>query len=203
MSPQKFPGSSVVVLEKSHSLGGTWAKNTYPNVSCDIPSQVRTSTHPLAPRINDVIAQLYQYSFALNAEWLKTFASQAILAYLKNVTFKHNLQESIHLYHDCLSAEWEDREGYWKVKFLDLRTSEIVWRNCRILITAVGFLDIPRGPEEIASIESFSGRVFHSANWDHTVDFTDKNVLVVGNGCSANQFVPWLIKIPTFTVWSK
>ncbi|KAK5069360.1 hypothetical protein LTR51_008610 [Lithohypha guttulata] len=37
---RKFRALNVLILEKSESIGGTWYKNTYPNLSCDIPSQV-------------------------------------------------------------------------------------------------------------------------------------------------------------------
>lgn len=37
---QKLPRATVAVFEKGESVGGTWAKNTYPGLSCDIPSQV-------------------------------------------------------------------------------------------------------------------------------------------------------------------
>ena len=32
----------------------------------------------------------------------------------------------------------------------------------------------------------------HSSNWRHT-DWQGKKVLVLGNGCYANQIVPWLL----------
>lgn len=43
--------------------------------------------------------------------------------------------------------------------------------------------------------ETFTGTTFHSARWNHEIDLTGKRVAVVGNGCSASQFVPHLIKI--------
>ena len=61
-------------------------------------------------------------------------------------------------------------------------------------MTAVGFLDIPNGAESIANVREFAGRIFHGSDWDHEVDFEGKDVVVVGNGASANQFVPWLLE---------
>lgn len=45
---QELPNASVAVFEKRNHVGGTWAKNTYPGLSCDIPSQVRNQCQ-LAP----------------------------------------------------------------------------------------------------------------------------------------------------------
>jgi cation diffusion facilitator CzcD-associated flavoprotein CzcO len=69
--------------------------------------------------------------------------------------------------------------------------------RCKVLIPAVGALVEPKvWPENITGQENFKGPIFHSARWDHSVDFTDKNVVVVGTGCSAAQFVPKLTKAP-------
>lgn len=51
-------------------------------------------------------------------------------------------------------------------------------------------------PSSIPGRDTFQGPVFHSARWDHSVDFNNKNVVVVGTGCSAAQFVPRLTKEP-------
>jgi len=79
------------------------------------------------------------------------------------------------------------------VDFADSRDGQTYARYCRFLITGTGFCDIPKGTEDVQGIENFGGKVFHSADWDHEYAFEDKNVLVIGNGSSANQFVPWLV----------
>ncbi|MEC8425419.1 MAG: FAD-dependent oxidoreductase, partial [Myxococcota bacterium] len=50
--------SDLVVLERDHSVGGTWRDNTYPGCACDVPSH------------------LYSLSFALNPGWSHTYARQ-------------------------------------------------------------------------------------------------------------------------------
>ena len=44
------------IYEKADRLGGTWRENTYPGISCDVPSH------------------LYSYSFELNSEWSHVFS---------------------------------------------------------------------------------------------------------------------------------
>jgi cation diffusion facilitator CzcD-associated flavoprotein CzcO len=41
-------------------------------------------------------------------------------------------------------------------------------------------------------LRGFKGTIFHTAEW-RDVDFQDKNVMVIGNGCSANQVIPWVM----------
>jgi cation diffusion facilitator CzcD-associated flavoprotein CzcO len=73
--------------------------------------------------------------------------------------------------------------------------TEIV--RAKVVISAVGGLVEPKGwPDDIPGIEHFKGPVFHSARWDESVDFTDKNVVVVGTGCSSAQLVPRLPNAP-------
>lgn len=73
--------------------------------------------------------------------------------------------------------------------------TEIV--KAKVVVSCVGGLVEPKGwPSEIPGIEDFQGKMFHSARWDETVDFTDKNVVVVGTGCSSAQLVPRLPDAP-------
>ncbi len=51
-------------------------------------------------------------------------------------------------------------------------------------------------PDTIPGRDQFEGDIFHSARWDYNVDLRDKDVIVVGTGCSAAQFVPRLPKEP-------
>ena len=39
-------------------------------------------------------------------------------------------------------------------------------------------------------METFEGEIFHSSRWRHDVSLKGKKVVVIGNGCSATQFVP-------------
>ena len=60
--------SDFTVYEKADRLGGTWWENTYPGLSCDVPSH------------------LYCYSFALNPEWSHLFSpGDEIQAYFERV----------------------------------------------------------------------------------------------------------------------
>lgn len=69
--------------------------------------------------------------------------------------------------------------------------------RARIVCSCAGGLVEPNAwPSSIPGRDTFQGPVFHSARWDYSVDFNDKNVIVIGTGCSAAQFVPRLTKEP-------
>jgi len=63
-----------------------------------------------------------------------------------------------------------------------------------IFISAVGQLNTPRIPN-IDGLSEFEGFHFHSARWNHSTDFTDKSVAIIGTGPSAVQIIPELVKV--------
>ena len=69
--------------------------------------------------------------------------------------------------------------------------------RAKVVCSAVGGLVEPRKwPDEVLGREEFKGDIFHSARWDYNVNLQGKDILVIGTGCSAAQFVPKLTKPP-------
>jgi len=69
--------------------------------------------------------------------------------------------------------------------------------RAKIVCSAAGGLVEPNAwPESIPGSDQFEGDILHSARWDSSVDLQDKDVIVMGTGCSAAQFVPRLPKEP-------
>ena len=157
---------SFRVLEQSGEVGGTWRDNTYPGCTCDIPSH------------------LYSLSFAPKTDWTRMYPSQPeIRAYLHDCVAHFGLAERIRLNTRLESAEYDEASGLWKV-----HTSTGSF-SARFVVSAIGGLHRPAIPA-LPGIESFAGRSFHSARWDHGVDLRGKHVAVIGTGASAIQFVP-------------
>jgi cation diffusion facilitator CzcD-associated flavoprotein CzcO len=61
--------------------------------------------------------------------------------------------------------------------------------EARVVLSCMGGLVDPAFPE-IPGRESFSGRIIHTARWDHGYDLAGKRVAVIGTGASAVQVVP-------------
>jgi cation diffusion facilitator CzcD-associated flavoprotein CzcO len=80
-------------------------------------------------------------------------------------------------------AQWLPDDKCW-----ELTTTKSIFL-AKYLILATGALSEPSIPD-IAGIERYQGKIFHSANWDHEYNLTDKRVAVIGTGASAIQFVP-------------
>ena len=171
---RKIPHANICIIEREKNLGGTWNLNTYPGAGCDIPSH------------------FYSFSFAMKPDWSRFLSRQdEIHAYQQEVAKKFNVGQYIRFDTSCESAKWDASSSTWKVNCVsgDGRKFTI---TTRALVPAVGALHIPNDCE-ISGAEKFKGPLFHSARWDHTKSYEGKEVVVVGNGCSATQFVPLLV----------
>ena len=110
--------------------------------------------------------------------------------YLKGVTDKYGLRRCIRFGQHVDRVHWDDSEYRWHV--FTKTGEEYV---AQFIISGAGALHIPSLPD-IAGLGEFRGPVFHTAQWDHTVDLTGKRVAVIGTGASAIQMVPELSRSP-------
>jgi len=90
------------------------------------------------------------------------------------------------------SATWHEDTNTWTLTLKDGLTGAQRNEDVDILILAIGGLAVPNECT-IPGAKEFKGPIFHSARWRHDVSLKDKNVIVVGNGCSASQLIPAIL----------
>jgi cation diffusion facilitator CzcD-associated flavoprotein CzcO len=157
---------TFTICESSLGIGGTWWDNTYPGAEVDVGSH------------------LYCFSFKPH-DWSRTHARQAELQkYLEDTVDEFGLRSHLRLGVTVESATWDDDRHVWELRFDDASVEE-----CNVLVSAVGFLNVPRYPEW-PGLADFEGPKFHTARWEHEHDLSGKVVAVVGTGSSATQIVP-------------
>jgi cation diffusion facilitator CzcD-associated flavoprotein CzcO len=157
---------TFTIYESSLGIGGTWWDNTYPGAEVDVGSH------------------LYCFSFKPYA-WTRTHARQAELQkYLEETVDEFGLRPHVQLGVTVVSAQWCEDRHVWSIRLDDGTVDE-----CHVLISAVGFLNVPRSPDW-PGLAQFVGPKFHTARWEHEHDLTGKVVAVVGTGSSATQIVP-------------
>jgi len=160
--------TDFTVYEKADRLGGTWRENTYPGISCDVPSH------------------LYCYSFAPEPNWSHRFSPGAeIQAYFENVAHSHDVEKFIEYGQEITRCWFED--GRWHLETANGETDE-----GDFLIAATGVLHHPAYPD-IEGLDSFEGSCFHSARWDHDVPLAGRRIGVIGTGSTAIQVVSALV----------
>ena len=123
------------------------------------------------------------YSYATGPE---------IQDYLKKSCKEHDLDRDVVLNSRIISTTWQEDSGTWKLMIQQPQGVVEDW--CDILIDGTGSLNNWSYPN-IKGLRTFRGHLCHTAGWDATYDFTDKNVAVIGNGSSAIQIVPELQKV--------
>lgn len=78
----------VTIYEKGDRAGGTWRENTYPGLSCDVPSHI------------------YAYSFERNPDWSHFFSpGPEILDYLEPTAEKFGVNSSIRFGEEVIGCE--------------------------------------------------------------------------------------------------
>lgn len=172
----KEAGIPFTIIEKRSGPGGTWLANRYPGCRVDI------SNH------------YYSYSFEPNDHWTHHFCQQPeILQYLNGVFERYQMGPHARFDTAVDDATWDETDSVWRIQIRAADgTRETL--TARGLICAVGQFSNAVIPE-IKGANTFAGPMFHTANWDDTVDLTGKRVAVIGAGASGFQLVPAIAPI--------
>ena len=168
-----------VIYEKGDRVGGTWRENTYPGLTCDVPSHI------------------YCYSFEPNPGWSRRFSPGAeIREYFEGVSRKCGVLPRIQFNEEVTRLEFAD--GRWRIELKSGRRDE-----ADVVIAATGVLHHPRYPD-IEGLDSFEGARFHSSRWDHSVPLDDRRVGVIGTGSTAVQITGALVpRVAKFSLFQR
>jgi cation diffusion facilitator CzcD-associated flavoprotein CzcO len=173
--------TDLLILDREDDLGGTWHVNRYPGLAVDIASVT------------------YSYSFEPNPRWSRVFAPGAELKrYAEHVADRYDLRRHMRFRATVTGADWDQTARHWTVRLAD---GEVI--TARYLITATGFLSQPKLPD-IPGIDTFAGKVVHSAAWDDSYDLTGRRAAIIGTGATAVQLVPQVArKVAELTVYQR
>lgn len=116
---------------------------------------------------------------------------------MEDTVDKFDLRKHIHTSVECTGASWHDELQKWEVNLKDNATGIEYTRFASVFVSAIGAFTLPRDVR-FPGMENFQGPMFHTARWDHSVDYKGKRVAVIGNGCSAAQVVPAIAKSAGF-----
>jgi cation diffusion facilitator CzcD-associated flavoprotein CzcO len=83
---------NVTIYEKANEAGGTWCENTYPGLTCDVPSR------------------FYQFTFATNPGWSRLLSpGPEIQEYFVDVAKRSGLSERIRFGTQVQGARFDGR----------------------------------------------------------------------------------------------
>jgi cyclohexanone monooxygenase len=159
--------TDFTIFEAAPGVGGTWWYNRYPGAEVDLESHV------------------YSFSYA-PADWSRTHAGRdELLRYLESVTDSFGLRPHLVLNERVESITWAEDRG----EYLIATSSGTSHRPFQAVISAVGFLNVPRIPSLPREEPGFGGVVCHTARWPDGLDLAGQRVGVLGTGSSAVQVV--------------
>lgn len=162
------------IVEKNSDVGGTWFENSYPGCRVDVASHY------------------YSYSFEPNSDFTDYYTKQPELhRYFRKIMEETGIGEHVQWGTEVHSVTWDNEATRWivSVQNCDGSTDTL---SARAVISAVGILNRPLIPE-LAGLDRFAGPVFHSAQWDHSVEMRGKRVALIGAGASGFQIGPAIV----------
>lgn len=180
-------GKSYVILEARERLGGTWDLFRYPGIRSD--SDVQTFSYEFkAWKGNTMIAPGGQ-----------------ILDYVKETAAEYGIEEHIRYGHRVVSANWDSGEQQWTLEVDLVDPSGTVTRRVRQtanwIFSAAGYYRYDRANEpNLPGREDFGGQIVHPQYWPEDLDYSGKDVVILGSGATAVTLLPNLAKKARSTV---
>lgn len=165
------PHHNYTVLERRTDLGGTWDLFRYPGVRSD--SDMHTLGFDFEPWTHD-----------------KCIADgPSILEYLNRIVDERGIRPNIRFGSKVISADFDSAQAMWTLT-LDNAEGERKRLTARFLYLGSGYYDYDDPYDAGFDTSAFIGQVIHPQFWPRDLDYTDKNVVVVGSGATAVTVVP-------------
>lgn len=171
----KCPELSFTVLEGRSAIGGTWDLFRYPGIRSD--------------------SDMYTFGFSFypwkNSQSISD--AQTILNYINETVDNFDLRKYIQFDKKVVESSWDSEAKKWTVEIFDKQTNETQKIECKFLFMCSGYYNYEKGYEpEFPDIENFKGVKIHPQKWDEKLDYTDKNIVIIGSGATAVTLLPKL-----------
>ena len=169
----RCPQKSFTILEGRANIGGTWDLFKYPGIRSD--SDMHTMGFKFKPWNSP-----------------KTIADgPAILSYLEETIEENDLRKKIQFNKKVIDASWSSIEALWTLEVEDQSDKTIEKTTCNILYLCGGYYNYDKGyTPEFKGVENFKGQIIHPQKWPEDLDYTGKEVVIIGSGATAVTIVP-------------
>ncbi|KAG5983904.1 hypothetical protein E4U55_006816 [Claviceps digitariae] len=169
---ERNPDLSYCIVEGRHEIGGTWSLFNYPGIRSD--------------------SDLYTFGFP----WRPWEAEQPIargpliLKYLNESAAQEGIDKHIKFNHRVNSIDWSSASSTWKFNITANGSDSVALRS-RFVFLGTGYYDYNEPLKaHIPGIDDFKGTVIHPQFWPKDLDYTDKDVVIIGSGATAITLVP-------------
>ncbi|KAL7786365.1 hypothetical protein V8C37DRAFT_392103 [Trichoderma ceciliae] len=167
----ELPHRAFTILEARDVIGGTWSFFKYPGMRSD--------------------SSLRCFGFAWHP-WkrLDKIASAAeICEYLEDAARKDGTYEKIRFQHRVVGSDWNSDEQKWTLVVEANGAKKLCKAN--FLLSCTGYYSYEKALESpVPGIENFQGKVVHPQWWPKDLDYSDKQVVIIGSGATAVTLLP-------------
>ena len=170
---KQCPNKKVVIVERRQAIGGTWDLFRYPGIRSD----------------SDMFTLGYNFKPWTNPKAIADGTS--IREYVQETARENGIDKKIRFGLQVRNAAWSSANATWTVDAVREATGEAVQFTCRFLLMCSGYYNYDSGyTPEFKGIENYQGQVVHPQKWTEDIDYTNKNVVVIGSGATAVTLVP-------------
>ena len=174
---EQCPTKHYAILEARESIGGTWDLFRYPGVRSD--SDMHTLGYAFKPWRNPrAIAD-----------------GESIRQYIEETAQESGITNHIHFGYKVVGAAWSSQEACWAVDVLQVATETRHTLRTKFLYMCSGYYSYEEAYKPaIAGESDFRGQVVLPQFWPQDLDYSGKQVVVVGSGATAVTLVPAMAK---------
>ncbi len=172
---KRLAGKTYAILEAREAIGGTWDLFRYPGIRSD----------------SDMYTLGYNFKPWRGAKAIADGPS--IREYVRETARENGIEKHIRFRHRVRALAWSDAEARWTVSAdNDGRTSEF---TCSFVMMCSGYYRYESGyTPEFPGRQAYRGRLIHPQLWPEDLDYSGKQVVVIGSGATAVTIVPEMAK---------
>ena len=170
---QQCPNKTFSILERRQAIGGTWDLFRYPGIRSD--------------------SDMASFGFDFRPwDGLSVLADGGdIRKYINDTAREFEVDGKVHFSLKTTQANWDSQQQIWTVTALNEVTGETQTFTCDFLVPCTGYYNYDEGfLPEFKGYDDFEGQIIHPQKWPEDLDYTDKNVVVIGSGATAVTLVP-------------
>lgn len=172
---KQCPEKTLMIIEGRENLGGTWDLFKYPGIRSD--------------------SDMYTYGYEFNP-WTEKQAlasGDRICEYLRSTADKFGITPHIKFQHKVTHLNWNSQKKKWEIHVHTPQGELNLEAN--FVFSCTGYYDYEQGYFPMyKDSEKFTGKLVHPQFWPQDLDYTDKNIVVIGSGATAVTLVPSLAK---------
>jgi len=167
----RCPDKSYLILEARERMGGTWDLFRYPGVRSD----------------SDMFTYGYRFRPWQNPQSLSK--GEDILEYIKETAAENKIDQKIRFNHKVMKADWSEEDRLWKIVAEAEGKNRTFYTGFLYICTGYYCYDESYRPT-FKDEEKFKGEILYPQFWPTNLEYTDKEVVVIGSGATAVTLIP-------------